>query len=1254
MKKLLLFTFALFLWTGAWADSKTVYFDPTSNWDHSTAVFSVYTWGAGKDDAWINLDGKKTATINGYSCYEVEIPDGYTGMKFVRQDPNGNRTDWSSRWNETSDITVANSTLYTITNGDATSSYSTATVNTYTAKFVTNKNWTTTNAYAWSGDGGSAIKNLGDWGGTPMTQDGTYSSLGASSKIYSISFKAAPAPEKIIFNNGDNPGEEGNTKTADLTFVDGKTYFLGTEENLAYGKTVSWGDDANHTEAINGDATLSNLTDGNDATNVQVMLNGDATVMSVVLDLSEAKTFNSLLINQTGDRWNTSFQIYVSNDNSTWTEVTTNSMGITSGRFIATFTAQTARYVKYYTTRANKNVTDQYGASLAEIQLYNLASVPTVASIELSASTMGPIIADEQVILTAVGSSSIDGVQIGLGTITWNNDNTDAGTITDGVYTAKAAGTSNVSATYGGVTSNAISITVVNAVKIDLSTNNAYRIYPIEETLNDGKSNAFDSDANSLWTLHGGTAADESSRTYNTGFIADLGGEYDITGISIKFEGACSQTFGLAFAGTDGVFGENVYNGGHNATATHTEEFSGASVTNARYVKFLSTKAQSQYGVKIMDFTIHGVEKTTVTDTTNPTIEAVSEGTITHNSITLNITGNDNDSKYLMYKLEYSGKTSWISGTANAATPAIFEGLLPGKEYSFTITAYDSKGNNVNTNKVVSTTGNPLTLPVATKNADDVKSIFGQYGKTSGYNVWRASEFIEEGWSHNALQTNGENNNVEMTFTAKDVSDMDYLHLDIYAPTAIPMCVFIQDGAWKGIDIDGGISADDWKQIDIPMSFFKETCGRPMTALTNLLICKKVDNTTTHEGHGYYSSPYPYFIIGNIYFWKTPTIDEEAPVMTKAETSTVKYSTATLTVSATDNSGGTLTYIVKNGDTEVGRTTGIAGSDANVTVTGLTPETEYTLTVTATDHADNVSAGLNVNFTTTSAPDMYDDDVTIDDDHLISYHFELIQNEFSVTASFEKTNEVSAGAGQIRYRINTSGDNWINAAEYTWENCTPGDVIEVQYWWDSTGRRYSQTYQYTVKTPTIGVTITAAGWASFSSNKNLNFDGVENLSAYKATVDGTNDVTLVEVTEVKAGEGIILKGTAGEYNVPIMASAPEALEGNLLKPGYHKVTSEEVGSIYAFGKYNGGVAFVKAAENYEVSAGRAYLDVSGTGAKNAEYLNFNIGQEEGETDGINKVNTLVESGIRYNLSGQRVGNDYKGIVIVNGRKVVIK
>ena len=43
------------------------------------------------------------------------------------------------------------------------------------------------------------------------------------------------------------------------------------------------------------------------------------------------------------------------------------------------------------------------------------------------------------------------------------------------------------------------------------------------------------------------------------------------------------------------------------------------------------------------------------------------------------------------------------------------------------------------------------------------------------------------------------------------------------------------------------------------------------------------------------------------------------------------------------------------------------------------------------------------------------------------------------------------------------------------------------------------------------------------------------------------------------------------------------------------------------------------------------------------------------TTGINAANAVVNSRtVRYNLAGQQVAADYKGVVIENGRKVVVK
>ena len=66
---------------------------------------------------------------------------------------------------------------------------------------------------------------------------------------------------------------------------------------------------------------------------------------------------------------------------------------------------------------------------------------------------------------------------------------------------------------------------------------------------------------------------------------------------------------------------------------------------------------------------------------------------------------------------------------------------------------------------------------------------------------------------------------------------------------------------------------------------------------------------------------------------------------------------------------------------------------------------------------------------------------------------------------------------------------------------------------------------------------------------------------------------------------------------------------------------------------------------------RAYFRLKGN-AVNAASFNLDMG--EGETDGIKSVqgSGFTVNGEAYNLAGQRVGKDYKGIVIVNGKKIV--
>lgn len=93
------------------------------------------------------------------------------------------------------------------------------------------------------------------------------------------------------------------------------------------------------------------------------------------------------------------------------------------------------------------------------------------------------------------------------------------------------------------------------------------------------------------------------------------------------------------------------------------------------------------------------------------------------------------------------------------------------------------------------------------------------------------------------------------------------------------------------------------------------------------------------------------------------TPDTEKPVMAKAEATTIFDTKATLTLNATDNRNGILTYKVTIGEKSY-TTTGTAGKDATIDITDLTAEIEYNFSVTATDKAGNVSDAKTGTFTT--------------------------------------------------------------------------------------------------------------------------------------------------------------------------------------------------------------------------------------------------------------------------------------------------
>ena len=185
----------------------------------------------------------------------------------------------------------------------------------------------------------------------------------------------------------------------------------------------------------------------------------------------------------------------------------------------------------------------------------------------------------------------------------------------------------------------------------------------------------------------------------------------------------------------------------------------------------------------------------------------------------------------------------------------------------------------------------------------------------------------------------------------------------------------------------------------------------------------------------------------------------------------------------------------------------------------------------------------------------------------------------------------------------------------------------------------------------ITTTITAAGYATFSSTYAVDFSKAEGLAAYTAKVnDGNQTITLTKIADgiVPANTGVVLKGDAGEYTGTITTTDATYAE-NALFANSAEVTGD--GTIYVLNKVGDNVGFYPLATGATLAAGKAYLQLN-SGAKGYTFV-----WNDGETTGIEEnyeFGTMNSDAATFDLSGRKVANPAKGLYIKNGKKFIVK
>ena len=179
------------------------------------------------------------------------------------------------------------------------------------------------------------------------------------------------------------------------------------------------------------------------------------------------------------------------------------------------------------------------------------------------------------------------------------------------------------------------------------------------------------------------------------------------------------------------------------------------------------------------------------------------------------------------------------------------------------------------------------------------------------------------------------------------------------------------------------------------------------------------------------------------------------------------------------------------------------------------------------------------------------------------------------------------------------------------------------------------------------VTISGAGFATYASNVDLDFTGITGLKVYKATVSGTT-ISFDKITTVPAGEGVLLQGDEGTYEVPVISGVtPWDDDDNAFVRGTGAAVATGDGPYnYILNKVNGVVGFYKA-NLQTVAKNRAYLQSTTAAARIS--LNF-----DEETTGVSEVGKSDANNKVLDLQGRHIAQPTKGLYIMNGRKVLVK
>lgn len=858
-------------------------------------------------------------------------------------------------------------------------------------------------------------------------------------RVHEFKFANASVADQTIFL--DNIYFYANSDLPDPTpsEIEDTNFALRTNGSIAF------------SSSNNGENYPAKAIDGDNGTLWESSWDSDP--QSLVVDFGQRRIFNNVKI-LWGNQWPTELYFETSNNGTDWTEakhVTGNTDHANQEQNFELDGKVTARYLRFRGIHRGNG----YGYTIKEIDAF-LAGVPVLTSVDLLSNKK---IAKVGEYATLTASPKDQNSSAIAATLSYNVSPSDLGHVTDGKYYPEKYGlaTITVTATAGGeeVSNN---VQVWGVVSNNLALNNALAEVG---TWYSSFTSARAVDGNDGTEWQGSTANGNvgGSQTYDAWMVVDLKSNYNLQLITIHFEGACSDAYKL-FVSTDNANWTEAYSyTGTNGINNHTDYISTANLNNAdnaRYVKFISTKAATEWGVKILEMEMYGAEASS-NKTVAATVSPAAAGSVTITAGGSPVTEVESGTSVTFTATPADGYdfVNWTQGGVEVATST---------EYTTTITGNTALVANFEAHRT-----EYCATPVT--DIQDSRTLYLTISKTEN-----EYKILFEGSANNKLRGDNvyvgtglqlRNVNGESTYTFGSASGEWHISSEGFGSAYITF------------------TATDFRQISF--------------------VNKGVDLYRDNSAGGSDLSSFNAFPDANLIKWDATCADEEAPVLAAPVATPLSGTSVRLAFSATDNMAALLTYVINYkpaGSDDVGTDVEVAGTAGETTyknIKGLAAGTKYQFSITASDGTNESDA--QVCYATPSMPTApvpaHNADLVrsvYSDKYESALAHDFIKNNWSGAVYSEQniggdhflvyTSDPSMQAQMpdVAWGENNDGANAIIAKDGFNDGTNKGlDVRQMTYMhfdmWSAIATAYPELYLNNTKV--VGFSLAGTGWQSF-------------------------------------------------------------------------------------------------------------------------------------------------------------------------------